>query len=53
MYYKVALLIRVYMLWDSRQSVKYMLLAGYIICYGVSTAFVIVTVADFACKTIP
>ncbi|KAI0733910.1 hypothetical protein C8Q72DRAFT_501193 [Fomitopsis betulina] len=45
---EVALLLRVYALWDNRKKVKHALLFGFAVCYGFSLASAIVTMAQLA-----
>ncbi|KAH9920289.1 uncharacterized protein B0H18DRAFT_881198, partial [Fomitopsis serialis] len=45
-----ALLLHVYALWDSRKQAKYALIAGFIVCYGASVAFTLVTMIQLSGK---
>ncbi|KAI0930856.1 hypothetical protein AcV7_004927 [Taiwanofungus camphoratus] len=43
----VALLLRVYALWDNRKEIKYALITGFIICYSLSVGFAVATMQKF------
>ncbi|KAH9920290.1 uncharacterized protein B0H18DRAFT_1106289 [Fomitopsis serialis] len=47
---ELVLFLRVHTIWDNRKEVKYALLFGFVVCYGVSIAFALVTMLDLAGK---